>query len=94
VKTLENKKEIMAKQKIITEKAVFGAGCFWHVQYAFSQLKGVLNTTVGYMGGDEKTYPNPKYEMLYGDKTGYAEVVLVEYNPNIISYVYRFKTQF
>ena len=68
------------------KKAVFGAGCFWHVQYTFSALKGVMGTFAGYMGGDEKNYPNPRYEMLHSDRTGYAEVVLVEFDPKKISY--------
>lgn len=76
------KKQIKNK----TELAAFAAGCFWHVQYAFSQAKGVVNTTAGYMGGDEKKYPSPTYEMLHSDDTGYAETVLVEFNPKIISY--------
>jgi peptide-methionine (S)-S-oxide reductase len=79
-------KKTQKKAKSELEKAVFGAGCFWHVQYSFSKLKGVAKTTAGYMGGDEKNYPNPKYEMLHSDKTGYAETVLVEFDPKKTSY--------
>ncbi len=63
--------------------ATFGAGCFWHVEAAFSEVKGVLSTAVGYMGGDMK---NPSYEDVCSDETGHAEVVQVEYDPKKVSY--------
>jgi peptide-methionine (S)-S-oxide reductase len=69
-----------------TERAIFSAGCFWHVQHDFDAIKGVIKTTVGYIGGNEKKFPNPKYEMLQGDKTGYAEAVEILFNSDIISY--------
>ena len=68
------------------ETATFGAGCFWHVQYAFSKLKGVVSTAAGYMGGDEKNYPNATYEQVSSHKTGYAEVVQIEFDSDKISY--------
>ncbi len=67
-------------------KAVFGAGCFWHVQDEFSKLKGVTNTEAGYMGGDEKKYPNPTYEQVSSHKTGFIEVVSVEFDVKQTSY--------
>ena len=69
-----------------TKKAIFSAGCFWHVQHEFDIIRGVISSKVGYIGGDEKKYPNPKYEMLHRDKTGYAEAVEIEYNPKEVSY--------
>jgi peptide-methionine (S)-S-oxide reductase len=65
------------------EKATFGAGCFWGVEAAFQQLKGVTSTAVGYSGG---TYANPTYKDVCSDRTGHAEVVHVEYDPTQISY--------
>jgi peptide-methionine (S)-S-oxide reductase len=64
-------------------KATFGAGCFWGVEAAFRTLEGVTSTSVGYMGGH---FPNPSYLDVCARITGHAEVVQIEYNPNIISY--------
>src|SRR3989344_1151486 len=65
------------------EKATFGAGCFWHTEEIFSNIKGVLSTTVGYMGGHFK---NPTYEDVCTDKTGHAEVIQLEYDSSKVSY--------
>src|SRR5262245_49183944 len=66
-----------------TEKATFGGGCFWGVEAAFRQIKGVKATAVGYLGG---TMPNPTYEDVCTGLTGHAEVVQVEYDPSRVTY--------
>ena len=64
-------------------KALLGAGCFWGVQETFRTLKCVMDTKVGYSGGN---LINPSYEDVCSGKTGHAEVVLVEFNSDVISY--------
>jgi peptide-methionine (S)-S-oxide reductase len=66
-----------------TETATFGAGCFWGVESAFRQVKGVTDTMVGYMGGALK---NPTYEQVSTHRTGYSEVCRVTYDPSVVSY--------
>jgi len=65
------------------ERVAFGGGCFWCTEAVFLILKGVVAVTPGYAGGDTK---NPTYQQVSSGKTGHAEVILVEYDPKIISF--------
>jgi len=65
------------------QKATFGAGCFWGVEAAYRQIKGVVSTAVGYSGG---AYDNPSYKDVCTGRTGHAEVVEVTYDPDRVSY--------
>jgi peptide-methionine (S)-S-oxide reductase len=65
------------------QQAVFGMGCFWGAERLFWQLKGVYSTAVGYAGGQTK---NPTYEEVCGGLTNHAEVVLVVFDPKVVSY--------
>jgi len=66
-----------------TQQAVFGLGCFWGAERCFWQLPGVYTTAVGYAAG---ITPNPTYEEVCSGLTGHNEVVLVVFDPKVISY--------
>jgi peptide-methionine (S)-S-oxide reductase len=65
------------------EMALFGLGCFWGAERKFWQLDGVYSTAVGYAAGHT---PNPSYQEVCTGMTGHNEVVLVVFDPNVISY--------
>jgi len=65
------------------ETAMFGLGCFWGAERKFWQLEGVYTTAVGYAAG---ITPNPTYQEVCTGMTGHNEVVLVVYDPSVISY--------
>jgi len=67
----------------MTEKATFGGGCFWCVEAAFKPLDGVESVTSGYAGGHTE---DPSYREVCSGNTGHAEVVQLEYDPDVISY--------
>jgi peptide-methionine (S)-S-oxide reductase len=63
--------------------AVFGMGCFWGAERIFWRTPGVFTTAAGYAGGYT---PNPTYEEVCSGRTGHAEVVLVVFDPSVISF--------
>ena len=65
------------------QTAVFGLGCFWGAERKFWQAQGIFSTAVGYCGG---ITPNPSYEEVCTGRTGHNEVVLVVFNPSLISF--------
>jgi peptide-methionine (S)-S-oxide reductase len=66
-----------------TEKATFGAGCFWQVEVAFREVDGVIDTEVGYEGGHVE---NPTYEQVCSGTTGHVEVCQVTYDPTKVDF--------
>src|SRR5262249_34066028 len=66
-----------------TQIAVLGGGCFWCLEAVFDRLKGVQSVESGYAGG---TLPSPSYEAVCGGDTGHAEVVRIEFDPEVLSF--------
>lgn len=65
------------------ERAMFGMGCFWGAEKKFWSIPGVTTTAVGYAGG---TTQGPTYQQVCSGKTGHAEVVAVDFDPDRVSY--------
>ena len=65
------------------ETATLGGGCFWCLDAAYREIEGVTHVVSGYAGGER---PNPTYEQVCTGRTGHAEVVQVEFDPDVISY--------
>jgi len=64
-------------------EAVFGLGCFWGAERKFWETEGVYSTAAGYAGG---TLPDPDYKTVCSGSTGHAEVVLVVFDPDVVSF--------
>lgn len=82
MKNEENNPIIVAEGSKM-QTAVLGGGCFWCLEAVFTQLKGVIKVESGYSGGSK---PNPNYEEVCSGKTGHAEVIKIEFDPDRISY--------
>src|SRR4051794_37775509 len=74
-----------------TEKATFGAGCFWQVEENFRAIDGVVDAAVGYEGG---RVDNPTYEQVCSGDTGHVEVTEVEFDPERVRYENLVRTYF
>lgn len=66
-----------------TETATLGGGCFWCTEALFQMLPGVKSVTSGYAGGSK---PNPTYQDVCSGNTGHAEVIQIEFDPQVVSY--------
>lgn len=66
-----------------TNKATLAGGCFWCLEAVYDDLKGVRRVVSGYAGGGT---PNPTYQQVCSGATGHAEVVQIEYDPDVVSY--------
>jgi peptide methionine sulfoxide reductase msrA/msrB len=76
-------KFVPAQTKTKTSRAIFAGGCFWGVEYHFTQKEGVISATSGYTGGSTE---NPTYREVCSHGTGHAEAVEIVFDPDIISF--------
>ena len=81
VRAADPKPSAMTPPKL--EKATFGAGCFWGVEYQYAKIPGVLSAESGYAGGKTE---NPTYEEICAKGTGHAEVIEVTFDPTKVTY--------
>ena len=81
VRAADPKTSAMTPPKL--EKATFGAGCFWGVEYQYAKIPGVLSAESGYAGGKTE---NPTYEDICAKGTGHAEVIEVTFDPAKVTY--------
>jgi len=72
------------EESLNRETIVLGGGCFWCTEAVFKMLKGVISVESGYAGGNKE---NPMYGEVISGKTGHAEVIKIEYDPQIISFI-------
>lgn len=70
-------------EQTATEVAILGGGCFWCLEAVYLEVRGVNKVESGYMGG---AVPNPSYEQVCAGATGHAEVVRLEFDPQVVSY--------
>lgn len=75
--------KVLGSPKPGLERAVFGLGCFWGAELAYQRVEGVDSTKVGYSHGEME---NPTYKQVCSGSTGHAEVVAVDFDPNVVSY--------
>ena len=73
----------MSQHNFRDNTAIFAAGCFWGVQAVFDNVRGVTHTVVGYTGGNTAS---PTYEEVCSGSTGHAEAILIEFNPDMVTY--------
>lgn len=65
------------------QTATFGGGCYWCVEAVFQRVEGVSNIRPGFMGGRTR---NPTYQQVLTGRTGHAEVIQMEFDPDVVSY--------